>query len=294
MEHKGEPPKFVFKMVSSHKTALSRQVKEAVRIRRRGGATSILNSRAEFNRCHIPRLVVEEEDDESREQRRVIEEQSSLEITKLMKQVVLTWEERKKREQELLMNKRKRLDSLPEDGAGGGARDKGRSSKRIKLPLIGEDWGEDRGEEELMNVMEPDVCTAPTDPPLNKGRRGSKRSRVSANTLTTPLITDHFTKLPRIMEVVEECEMSPLSPATLSFLVDSSVQADNHEGPGAGQVVEPQPDLGLNMCSLMNKDGEQPQQDSNIIVEQQPALMIGSLTNSWKSVTLWTIWMTMT
>ena len=43
MEHKGEPPKFVFKMVSSHKTALSRQVKEAVRIRRRGGATSILN-----------------------------------------------------------------------------------------------------------------------------------------------------------------------------------------------------------------------------------------------------------
>ena len=96
------------------------------------------------------------------------------------------------------------------------------------------------------------------------------------------------------MEVVEECEMSPLSPATLSFLVDSSVQADNHEGPGAGQVVEPQPDLGLNMCSLMNKDGEQPQQDSNIIVEQQPALMIGSLTNSWKSVTLWTIWITMT
>ena len=52
----------MFKLVSSHKTALNRQVKEAVRIRRRGGENNILNSRAEFNRCHIPRLVVEEED----------------------------------------------------------------------------------------------------------------------------------------------------------------------------------------------------------------------------------------
>ena len=61
--------------------------------------------------------------------------------------------------------------------------------------------------------------------------------------------------------------MSPLSPATLSFLMDSSVQADNHGGPGADQVVEPQPDLDPNVCSLMNKDGELPQQDSNTIVE---------------------------
>ena len=135
---------------------------------------------------------MEEEDDESREQRKLIEEQSRLEITKLMEQDDLTWEEKKKREQELLRNKRKRLDSLPEDGAVGGAKDKGRSSKRIKLPLIGEDWGDDRGEEELMIVMEPDVCTAPTDSPLHKGRRASKRSRVSANTLTTPLITHNF------------------------------------------------------------------------------------------------------
>ena len=36
MEHPGEPPAFVFKVVSSHRTALNRQIKEAVRIRRRG------------------------------------------------------------------------------------------------------------------------------------------------------------------------------------------------------------------------------------------------------------------
>ena len=34
-EHAGEPPNFLFKVVSKHRTALGRQVKEAVRIRRR-------------------------------------------------------------------------------------------------------------------------------------------------------------------------------------------------------------------------------------------------------------------
>ena len=36
MEHPGEHPEFVFKIVSTHRTALSRQIREAVRIRRRG------------------------------------------------------------------------------------------------------------------------------------------------------------------------------------------------------------------------------------------------------------------
>ena len=61
--HGGEEPEFMFRVVSYHRTALSRQIKEAVRIRRRGGASSILNSKAEFNRCYIPRLVVEQEDE---------------------------------------------------------------------------------------------------------------------------------------------------------------------------------------------------------------------------------------
>ena len=36
MEHKGEEANFVMKVLGSHKTALGRQVSEAVRIRRRG------------------------------------------------------------------------------------------------------------------------------------------------------------------------------------------------------------------------------------------------------------------
>ena len=62
--HEGEDPEFIFKVVSHHRTALNRQVREAIRIGRRGGAGRILNSKSEFNRCHIPRLVVEEEIEE--------------------------------------------------------------------------------------------------------------------------------------------------------------------------------------------------------------------------------------
>ena len=61
-EHSEAKPEFFFKMISTHRSALGRQVREAVRIRRRGGAGAILNSKSEFNRCYIPRLVMEEED----------------------------------------------------------------------------------------------------------------------------------------------------------------------------------------------------------------------------------------
>ena len=49
-EHGGdETPKFVMRMVKSYRTALSRQIGEAVRIMERGGAGSILNSKSEFD-----------------------------------------------------------------------------------------------------------------------------------------------------------------------------------------------------------------------------------------------------
>ena len=64
-DHGGDDsPQFMMRVVKHYKTALSRQVGEAVRIRRRGGAGSILNSKAEFNRCRIPRLAIEEIDEE--------------------------------------------------------------------------------------------------------------------------------------------------------------------------------------------------------------------------------------
>ena len=59
--HKGEEPQFMMRVVHFHRTALSRQTAEAVRIRRRGGEGAILNGKAEFNRCLIPRLQLQEQ-----------------------------------------------------------------------------------------------------------------------------------------------------------------------------------------------------------------------------------------
>ena len=74
-----EEPMFIIKPVRFYKTALSRQIGEAVRIRRRGGAGAILNSKSEFSRCRIPRLVLEEVDEEQeRNQERKVEEEERL------------------------------------------------------------------------------------------------------------------------------------------------------------------------------------------------------------------------
>ena len=66
MHHKGEgEPRFVMRVVQYHRSAISRQVGEATRIRRRG---LVLNSRGEFKRCKISRLsleqVIKEQDNE--------------------------------------------------------------------------------------------------------------------------------------------------------------------------------------------------------------------------------------
>ena len=62
LQHAGAEARFVMRIVEFHKSALSRQTAEAVRIRRRGGEGSVLNSRSEYNRSYIPRLRLEEED----------------------------------------------------------------------------------------------------------------------------------------------------------------------------------------------------------------------------------------
>ena len=49
-------PVFTMKVVRSHYSALSRQIHEAVRIRR--NEENILNSKGQYNRCQLPRLTV--------------------------------------------------------------------------------------------------------------------------------------------------------------------------------------------------------------------------------------------
>ena len=54
-------PEMTFKVVGTFKSALSRQIFEAVRIRRRG--TNLLNSRGKYNRAKIYRLTVDQEEE---------------------------------------------------------------------------------------------------------------------------------------------------------------------------------------------------------------------------------------
>ena len=62
LHHQDKETPFIMKAISYHRSALSRQAAEAVRIRRRGGEGSILNSKAEFNRSYVPRLALVEEE----------------------------------------------------------------------------------------------------------------------------------------------------------------------------------------------------------------------------------------
>ena len=142
--HNREPAKFTMRVVGSHQSALSGQVSEAVRIRRRGGIGNILNSKSEYNRCHIARLRVEDEgEQEEREQdMRKDEEQMEAQLDGEQQE----WEQGKttKRDRERKKiaagsriskpGSKKRIEQEEEGGA--------RRQKRRKFDLLREDWGE--------------------------------------------------------------------------------------------------------------------------------------------------------
>ena len=52
-------PRFKFKIIGRFKDCLSRQISEAVRLSLRPGS---LNSKGEYGRCTIPRLVIQEDE----------------------------------------------------------------------------------------------------------------------------------------------------------------------------------------------------------------------------------------
>ena len=112
LEHPGEnQPSFLRWSVTTRR--LERQIKEAVRVRRGGGAGSILNSRGEFNRCHIPRLIVEPEDEESKTTRIAEEQRKAEELIRNLEYEEVRWRSRKTREQELATVKRRMRQPAP-------------------------------------------------------------------------------------------------------------------------------------------------------------------------------------
>ena len=146
--HGGEPaPNFLMRIVSHHKSALSRQVAEAVRIRRRGGDGAVLNSRGEFNRSYIPRLrVVEEEETEENREARL--RSRELKIRELIEQDT-AWEKDKVVELgdgalrgPMTSPKKRSKEDQESYGAVEGAPNKRKRRKTLKHQLLEEGWGE--------------------------------------------------------------------------------------------------------------------------------------------------------
>ena len=63
-QHGGRSTEFSFKIINFFSSPLDRQVAEAVRILHTG-ATRILNSKGMFNRCSLPRIVVQDVPEET-------------------------------------------------------------------------------------------------------------------------------------------------------------------------------------------------------------------------------------
>ena len=94
LQHGGAaPPSFIMRVVRSTRTALERQTTEAVRIRRRGGEGAILNSKAEFNHCYIPRLQLEVQDVAKMEKE---EKQDLDKVGDLLEKELENWEQQTK------------------------------------------------------------------------------------------------------------------------------------------------------------------------------------------------------
>ena len=176
MEHKEEEPSFHFKLISLHRSALNRQVREAVRIRRRGGAGQILNSKAEYSRCHIPRLVVEQEDEEVRKLRKKREKADKEDLQRIMEDMDLTWEQREDMEREQADKKRSRTMDMEEE-----VKVTQRKQKKMRFSKVEDNWGdEDREEGEGDTVEDSGIVEIVPKPMYSRG------------TLTT-VITDYFT-----------------------------------------------------------------------------------------------------
>ena len=138
LQHPGDPPEFIFKVVGQHRTALSRQIHEAVRIRRRGGEARILNSKGEWNRCHIPRLVMEEVDEDDRKELQRLEQERKDELLKSLEDDDQDWKRKKTRDLELLESKRRRTSEGGDEDVeceGGGRR----RAKKLKYSMMKED-----------------------------------------------------------------------------------------------------------------------------------------------------------
>ena len=120
-------PKFKLKVISSFQDALTRQISESVRIDMRWGG--ILNSKTEYLRCRLPRLVIDNEE---------LRKSKTEEKKNLEKEIVSTENDLDNVSDRGMENEvdNNRMENKRKKGKSG----TGQSKKRKLDPVV--DWGE--------------------------------------------------------------------------------------------------------------------------------------------------------
>ena len=158
MYHGGQEPEFVMRVVKFYRSALSRQTGEAVRIAKRGGAGSILNSKSEYNRCYIPRLRVEEQDVIKEMEK--LEEQELSTVRELLDEEDHTWA--KNKHQIRAEGARSQITKAKGSSTKRSGKEQlnTRRSKKLKYSIVNENWGEKKEGAPEQQMAPPQVLPA--------------------------------------------------------------------------------------------------------------------------------------
>ena len=143
--HQGEgEPEFHFKVVKHFKSALSRQVGEAIRLERRG--VSSLNSKGEYSRCKISRLVLEQPVEKESQSMEEVESQriDYREGEEALLNRRKSWE-KGGRKPTIKMGEKRGIEGATEQKGGS------KQKKRRKYAPVGANWGVDEPGE-MMNL----------------------------------------------------------------------------------------------------------------------------------------------
>ena len=144
----------LFRAVKFYSMELGRQIGEATRIWRRG-ASSLLNSKGEYNRCRITRLMLEESEGSKEEQK---EQDGEVEIAEIMREGA-RWEREKAMIRELESKKehgkqigvldtikevkKRRRELVWEQG------NSKKNKKKRQFSRVGKHWGEEEEKEQI-------------------------------------------------------------------------------------------------------------------------------------------------
>ena len=228
-------PEMTVKVVGCFRSALSRQIFEAVRIRRRGA--DVLNSRGEYNRSRIHRLTIDkgEEHGTLGEHRPEKSEGTNHEI-------ILEGER-------CLMDRRKKMDRNNTTGTGittqkgqkRGNNDKledGRRSKKRKFAIVGEHWGNKKGSNGLELRIEEAVTIRSTGPllepePVHRGVKLKNEMGRQVSRGASPL-----REVPNLVEGIIEAGGEPGDILSTGPLLDTGPDLKRNSHVGGQEVYQ--------------------------------------------------------